>query len=65
MKYRIEFADGLMMVLDDENHGQDAFEVDSELPWDAVETLAEWGRQYSLNAVDVLRALRAYLRECA
>jgi hypothetical protein len=64
MNYRIEFDDDLMMVLDDENNGHDAFEVDADRPWDAVETLAEWGREYSLDACNALRELRIHLREC-
>lgn len=64
MNYRIEFADDLMMVLDDENNGHDAFEVEADRPWDAVEALAEWGREYSLDACQALKELRAYLGAC-
>jgi hypothetical protein len=64
MNYRTGFDDDLMMVLDDENNGHDAFEVDPNEPWDAVETLAEWGREYSLDACQALKELRAYLRDC-
>lgn len=63
MNYRIDFDDDLMMVLDDENNGHDAFEVDPERPWDAVETLAEWGRKYARDACEALEDLRAYLRD--
>jgi hypothetical protein len=64
MTYRIEFVDDLMTVADANGDGFDAFEVDPERPWDAVEALAEWGREYSLDACDALRELRAHLKDC-
>jgi len=64
MNYRIEFVNELMTVADADGYGHDAFEVDPEQPWDAVETLAEWGREYSLDACQALRELRTYLRDC-
>jgi hypothetical protein len=64
MIYRIEFVNELMTIADADGNGYDAFEVDPEQPWDAVEALAEWGRKYSLSACHALRELRAYLREC-
>ncbi len=64
MNYRIEFEDNLMMLLDDENNGHDAFVVGPDQAWDAVEALAEWGRQYALDSVDALGELRRYLKAC-
>ena len=65
MKYRIEFVDELMIVVDDQDGlSHDAFEVDANEPWDAVEALAEFGREYSLDACQALKKLRAYLRDC-
>lgn len=64
MNYRIEFVNELMTVADADGNGYDAFEVDPDEPWDAVEALVEWGREYSLDAVQALRELRAYLKDC-
>ena len=64
MKYRIEFVEELMTVADEDGNGQDAFEVDADEPWDAVEALAEFGREYSLDPCQALKKLRAYLRDC-
>jgi hypothetical protein len=64
MKYHIEFVEELMTIADEDGNGHDAFEVDPDEPWDAVEALAEFGRQYSLDACQALRELRAYLRDC-
>ncbi len=64
MNYRIEFVDDLMTVADANGDGFDAFEVDPERPWDAVEALAEWGREYSLDPCQSLRELRSHLRDC-
>jgi hypothetical protein len=64
MKHYIEFVNELMTVADADGNGYDAFEVDADEPWDAVETLAEWGREYSLDACQALKELRAYLRDC-
>ncbi|MCI0333560.1 MAG: hypothetical protein L0228_10095 [Planctomycetes bacterium] len=64
MNYRIEFVEELMTVADADGNGYDAFEVDPEQPWDAVEALAKWGREYSLDTCHALRELRAYLKDC-
>lgn len=64
MNYRIEFVEELMTVVDDDGNGYDAFEVDSDEPWDAVEALAKFGRTYTLDACQALRALRTYLKAC-
>ena len=64
MNYRIEMVEELMTVADDDGNGHDAFEVDSDKPWDAVEALAKFGRQYSLDAIESLRILRRYLKDC-
>lgn len=64
MKRRIEFDDHLMMVLDEENNGHDAFVVESDQAWDAVEALAEWGRQYEFDPVEALGELRRYMKAC-
>jgi hypothetical protein len=64
MPYRIEFVDDLMTITDDNGDGFDAFEVDPQQPWDAVETLAEWGREYDVDPGQALRELRRHLRAC-
>lgn len=64
MQYRLEFTDDLMTVLDDDGNGHDAFAVEPDRPWDAVEALAEWGRQYDLDPVEALGALRRHLKHC-
>lgn len=64
MDYEIEFIDDLMTVVDEQGYGQDAYEVDGERPWDAVEKLAAWGRQYDLDACQSLKELRTHLKEC-
>lgn len=64
MTYCIQFVDDLMTVSDANGDGFDAFEVDPERPWDAVETLAEWGREYALDPCQALRELRLHLRNC-
>jgi hypothetical protein len=64
MKYRIEFVEELMTIADEDGNGYDAFEVDPEQPWDAIEALAKFGREYALDACQALRELRAYLRDC-
>ncbi len=64
MNYRIEFVDDLMTIADVNGDGFDAFEVDPERPWDAVEALAEWGRQYALDPCQSLRELRLHLHAC-
>lgn len=64
MNYRIEMVEELMTVADDDGNGHDAFEVDPDEPWNAVEALAKFGRQYSLDACAALRELRRYLKDC-
>lgn len=64
MTYHIDFLDELMTIVSDEGESFDAFEVDPQCPWNAVETLAKWGRKYQLDEVDALRALRRHLKEC-
>ena len=64
MKYRIEMVEELMTIADEDGNGHDAFEVDTDEPWDAIEALAEFGRQYSLDAIDALGELRRYLKDC-
>jgi len=64
MDYHIEFTDDLMTVLDEDGNGRDAHVVDPSRPWDAVEALVRWGREYDLDAVDALRELRQHLKAC-
>ena len=64
MKYRIEFVEELMTIADEDGNGHDAFEVDPDEPWDAIEALAKFGREYSLDVCQSLKELRAYLRDC-
>lgn len=64
MNYRIEFLEELMTVADADGNGYDAFEVDPSEPWDAVEALVEFGREYSLDVCQALKELRAYLKDC-
>ncbi len=62
--YEIEMVDDLMTLIDEDGHGCDAFIVDPARPWDAVETLVAWGREYDLNEIDALGELRRYLKAC-
>ena len=64
MDYEIEMVDDLMTLIDGDGHGCDAFVVVPTRPWDAVETLLAWGREYDLSAVDALHELRQYLDGC-
>ncbi len=64
MNYRIEMVEELMTVADDDGNGHDAHEVDPDCPWDAVEVLAKWGREYSLDAIESIGILRRYLKDC-
>jgi hypothetical protein len=64
MTYRIEMVEELMTVADDDGNGHDAFEVDPENPWDAIEALAKFGREYSLDAIESMGILRRYLKDC-
>jgi hypothetical protein len=64
MKYHIEMVEELMTIADEEGNGCDAFEVDPDQPWEAVEALAEFGRQYSLDVCASLKELQGYLKEC-
>ncbi len=64
MPYRIEFVDDLMTIADENGNGFDAIEVDPQRPWDAVETLTEWGREYDVDPCQALRELRRHLRAC-
>jgi hypothetical protein len=64
MDYEIEFADDLMTLVDEDGHGRDAVVVDPAKPWDAVETLVRWGREYDLNEIDALGELRRHLKAC-
>ena len=64
MDYEIEMVDDLMTLIDGDGHGCDAFVVDAARPWDAVETLLAWGREYDLSAVDSLHELRQHLDGC-
>jgi hypothetical protein len=64
MEYEMEMVDDLMTLIDGDGHGCDAFVVDPARPWDAVETLVAWGREYDLNEIDALGELRRYLKAC-
>jgi hypothetical protein len=62
--YHIQFVDDLMTIVGDDGDGFDACEVDPQRPWDAVETLAKWGREYDLDAVGALGELRRHVKNC-
>jgi hypothetical protein len=64
MNYRIEFVEELMTIADEDGNGHDAFEVDPNEPWAAVEALAKFGREYLLDACQSLKELRSYLKAC-
>lgn len=64
MNYRIEICDDLLMVLDQENNGHEAYEVDPDQPWDAARALLECAGQYDLDPVAALGELRRYLKDC-
>lgn len=62
--HEIEMVDDLMTVIDEKGHGRDGVVVDPARPWDAVETLVHWGREYDLNEINALGELRRYLKAC-
>ena len=64
MNHRIEFVNELMTVADDDGYGYDAYEVDPDQPWEAVEALVRFGRQYDLDPVSALGELRRHLKDC-
>jgi hypothetical protein len=64
MKHYIEFVNELMTVADADGNGYDAYEVDPDEPWDTVEALARFGRQYDLDPVLALGELRRHLKHC-
>lgn len=58
MRYRIEFSDDLMMVLDEDNYGHDAHEVapGREAVYAAKMKINEWKTKYP--TVDTVKAKR-------
>lgn len=56
MNYRVEFEDDFMHVLDDDNHGHDAFVIDPAQPAAARAALAKWITEYDVDpdAIDEL-----------
>jgi hypothetical protein len=63
MRHRIEFADGLMMVMDDENKGYDAHLVDPEAQDEAERKIDEWAAEYTINVARAKRELRELIRQ--
>ena len=64
MDYHIEFVDDLMTIIDEDGNGRDAFVVDPDSPWDAVEVAGSLGTRIRLDAVDALGELRRHLKDC-
>jgi hypothetical protein len=63
MNYRIEFADGLMMLLDEDGNGHDACEIDVARPTAAHDALAGWIRNFDVDP-DAIDELEQYLAAC-
>ncbi len=58
MHHRIEFADGLMMIMDDENHGYDAHLVEPDAQDEAERKIDDWADEYTIDVARAKRELR-------
>ena len=63
MQYRIEFADDLMMVMDDENHGHDAHVVSPDGRAEAERKIDEWAGTFKFDVARAKRGLRYLVRQ--
>ena len=63
MRYRIELADGLMMVMDEGNHGHDAHVLRPDGQDEAERKIDEWAGQYPIDVDRAKRELRDLLRQ--
>ena len=62
MRYRIELADDLMHVLDEDGNGYDALVVRRDNANDAEATIDEWAAKYDIDARRAKRELRDLIR---
>ena len=62
MRYRIEFADDLMHVLDEQNYGHDAHVVQPGDAAAAERKIGEWATEYGIEPKAPRRQLRDLLR---
>jgi hypothetical protein len=63
MQYRIEFADDLMMVMDDGNHGHDAHVVSPDGRDEAERKIDEWAGAFKFDVGRAKRAMRNLVRQ--
>jgi len=63
MRYRIEFADDLMMVLDEDGNGHDAHIMRRGANDKAERKIDEWAGEYRLDVRRAKRALRSLVRQ--
>lgn len=61
---RSSLIDDLMMLVDGDGHGCDAYGIDATRAGNAVDALLAWAREYDLNEIDALGELRRYLKAC-
>jgi hypothetical protein len=62
MRYRIEFADDLMHVLDENGNGHDALVIRRDNAKDAEAKIDEWAAEYKMDARRAKRELRDLIR---
>lgn len=64
--YRLEFADGLMMVMDENNHGHDCFVLRTDNVAEAEAQIDDWDGRYGFGDAEVWRReLHDYLVDMA
>ena len=62
MRYRIELADDLMHILDEENKGHDALVVHRDGAAEAEQKIDEWAAEYGIDPRPAKRELRELVR---
>ena len=58
MRYRIELADDLLQVLDEDGYGHDAHVVRPDGADAAEKTIDEWANRYGIEPASAKRELR-------
>ncbi len=62
MRYRIELADDLMHVLDEDGNGHDALVVRKDGAAAAEQKIDEWAAKYAIDPRSAKRDLRELIR---
>lgn len=62
MRYRIELADDLLHVLDENGHGHDAHVVRQDGADAAEQKIDEWAAEYGIDPAPAKRELRDLIR---